>query len=274
MAYRLPFDGNYNITCSYACHLSSTSKNVRTHAGVDWGMPVGTPLYNIEAGTTTNGWDSGGGGLVVHLTSTDKHRVWEYLHLSSLGHVGVVEENWHIGFSGNSGITTGPHLHLALYVDGVRKDPMTLLVATPKGAVGIGQYVMFRKNTNVRSGDGTSYPIQTVAKEGSVWYVQGGPRTKDGYEWWDIHACDQTNGDLVGGTGWCAMRLTGGEYWVVVVPKPVPPVVDPCIAKLAAQKVEYEKLLAAKDKQIADITSKAHAEAPVLEASASRLKSL
>jgi hypothetical protein len=278
MSYKMPFDGSYTITASFQDHLNAGG-DVAKYAGVDWAMPVGTALYAIESGKMT-GQKGDFGELWVNLVSVDGHRQWQYVHLSAYNVNGGINQGGGIGWSGNTGVlTTGPHLHLGLIVDGVRVDPMTLLTPTSTGgSIAIGQYIMLEKDTNVRTGNGTTYPIQTVAKAGSVWFVKGGPRTGNNYEWFDIQACSQTDGTLGLGSGWSALRLIGGTYWAVTIPKPVPPVIDPCQIKLDALRTVYEKKLADKDiecqKKIAEVTGKAKAEVPVLEASASRLKAI
>jgi hypothetical protein len=135
----------------------------------------------------------------------------------------------------------------------------------------VGVKVEFTSDTNIRQGNGTSYPIQDVAKMGSVAEVRDGPRTGNGYTWFDCV--------FLSGTGWCIdshMKVTNK---VVTYPDgTLPPPPDPCQLKLDAQKAEYEKKLADQkvdyEKQVADVKAKAKEEVPVLEGSASRLKAL
>ena len=87
------------------------------HDGIDFGAPIGTPIYATKAGTVTfaSTWDDGGFGMhtvVDHgggITSG-------YAHQSRLA-VGVgqkVQKGQNIGFVGNTGQSTGPHLHFQL----------------------------------------------------------------------------------------------------------------------------------------------------------------
>jgi uncharacterized protein YraI len=134
----------------------------------------------------------------------------------------------------------------------------------------VGVKVEFLADTNIRQGNGTSYPIQDTAKAGAVAEIIGGPRNGDGYTWFDVR--------LLSGTGWAIdkhMKVTNKE---ITFPDGSVPIIDPCAVKLEAQKRDYEKQLfdqkTAYEKQIADLRGKAHLEVPILEASASRLKSL
>ena len=99
MSYRLPFDGNYPVSCDWNCHKSKGGITAQ-YAGVDWAMPIGTPLYSLEAGTVTTGTDQYG-ALWANVKSIDGKRDWQYLHLSKFGHTGKVDPNMHVGFSGN-----------------------------------------------------------------------------------------------------------------------------------------------------------------------------
>lgn len=85
------------------------------HRGVDYGVPVGTPVYAPAAGTVVPCTNDGSFGIAVCLRHDDG---WFtiYAHLSraavSLGQ--RVEAGQLIGWSGNTGLSTGPHLHWQL----------------------------------------------------------------------------------------------------------------------------------------------------------------
>ena len=104
------------------------------HNGVDWGFDVGTPIYLRVAGLSDGGraadslavcvaagsHPSLGNYVVVHV---DDDREWEhgyfilYAHLqedSCTAGIGVAN-GWLIGRMGDTGNSTGPHLHLGLY---------------------------------------------------------------------------------------------------------------------------------------------------------------
>lgn len=84
------------------------------HAGVDIGLSVGTPLLAVADGTvvrsaSTNSSDA---GIHVDLLTTSG-ALARYLHMSQLAiKTGdFVAKGQLIGLSGNTGLTTGPHLH-------------------------------------------------------------------------------------------------------------------------------------------------------------------
>ncbi len=95
------------------------------HNGVDYGTPQGTPVWAVADGTVTKaGWDSGGGNMVCvkHVMSFETC----YLHLSKINvHVGERLFQKHVvGESGNTGLSTGPHLHFGMKRGGGWVNPL------------------------------------------------------------------------------------------------------------------------------------------------------
>ncbi|MDX2012770.1 MAG: M23 family metallopeptidase [Myxococcaceae bacterium] len=96
------------------------------HNGVDYGTPIGTPVWAASDGTVTRaGWDQGGGNMVClkHVMSFETC----YLHLSKINvHVGErVAQKHVVGESGNTGLSTGPHLHYGMKRGGRWVNPMS-----------------------------------------------------------------------------------------------------------------------------------------------------
>jgi murein DD-endopeptidase MepM/ murein hydrolase activator NlpD len=91
----------------------------RMHQGDDFGTPVGTPLSSMSTGTVTfAGWQ-GGYGNKVEITYWDG-TMSVYGHMSQItAHVGqAVSPGELVGYSGNTGHSTGPHLHLEIHPHG------------------------------------------------------------------------------------------------------------------------------------------------------------
>lgn len=100
----------------------------RMHEGTDFSVPVGTPLLAAEAGTVTSAAWSDGLGHHVRLETADGEEL-VYGHLSEL-HVergDRVSPGDEVGLSGNSGRSTGPHLHFEVRVDGLALDSLDWL---------------------------------------------------------------------------------------------------------------------------------------------------
>lgn len=97
----------------------------RLHKGVDWACPVGTTIYASCGGTVIQASYNGGYGKNVVISHPDG-RVTRYAHNSKLlVQVGQkVEQGQPIALSGNTGRSTGPHVHFELYVGGVAVNPL------------------------------------------------------------------------------------------------------------------------------------------------------
>lgn len=94
------------------------------HAGIDWATPVGTAVMASSGGVVTRaGWGSGY-GYVVYIQHEDGKET-RYGHLSKvLVRVGQkVSQGQKIALSGNTGRSTGPHLHFEIRVNGQAVNP-------------------------------------------------------------------------------------------------------------------------------------------------------
>ena len=98
----------------------------RMHTGVDWEAPLGTPILAAGAGTIEiAGWDEGY-GKTVRVRHGGGY-VTAYAHLLKIAaelKPGVqVERGQVIGSVGSTGVSTGPHLHYEILVNGRFVDP-------------------------------------------------------------------------------------------------------------------------------------------------------
>lgn len=100
----------------------------RQHTGVDWSTPIGTAVKASASGTVIRaGWYSSYGYCVDIRHSNGV--VTRYAHLSKiLVSVGQsVSQNEKIALSGNSGNSTGPHLHFEIIINGSAVNPFSYL---------------------------------------------------------------------------------------------------------------------------------------------------
>lgn len=98
------------------------------HKGIDWAVPTGTAVVASSAGTVTKaGWGSGY-GYVVYIRHADG-RETRYAHLSKvLVKAGQsVSQGQKIALSGNTGRSTGPHLHFEILINGSAVNPLKYL---------------------------------------------------------------------------------------------------------------------------------------------------
>lgn len=98
------------------------------HKGIDWATPVGTAVMASSAGTVAKaGWGSGY-GYVVYINHADGRQT-RYGHLSKvLVSVGqTVSQGQKIALSGNTGVSTGPHVHFEILINGSQVNPLNYL---------------------------------------------------------------------------------------------------------------------------------------------------
>lgn len=102
-------------------------KVARAHLGVDYAAPIGTPVRAVGDGVVTMAGWGGGGGKTIKLRHNSTYQT-AYKHLNGYGK-GVrsgsrVRQGQIIGYVGNTGLSTGPHLHFEFYVNGAFVDPL------------------------------------------------------------------------------------------------------------------------------------------------------
>jgi murein DD-endopeptidase MepM/ murein hydrolase activator NlpD len=115
------------------------------HYGVDFGVPIGTPVYaNRDGMVSEAGWDTTGFGNVVKQQIGNVELI--YGHNSALVvHAGeMVQAGQLIAYSGESGHATGPHCHFQVNIGGdynaYAVDPwpyLTGAVGTPTPVSGV-----------------------------------------------------------------------------------------------------------------------------------------
>lgn len=98
------------------------------HKGVDWSTPNGTSCVASSAGTVAKaGWASGY-GYVIYINHIDGRQT-RYAHLSKI-YVSAgqyVSQGERIALTGNTGVSTGPHLHFEMLIGGSQVNPIPYL---------------------------------------------------------------------------------------------------------------------------------------------------
>ncbi|KGQ31619.1 peptidase M23 [Gallibacterium genomosp. 2] len=124
---RYPTQRQYRISS----HFNPRRKNpvtgrIAPHKGVDFSMPIGTPIIAPADGVVVKvSYQAGGAGRYVMLRHGREYQT-VYMHLSrSLVKPGqTVKKGQRIALSGNTGRSTGPHLHYEFHINGVAVNPM------------------------------------------------------------------------------------------------------------------------------------------------------
>lgn len=124
--------------------------HIRAHKGVDYAAPVGTPVKATSDGKISFLGRKGGYGRVVIIQHGQRYSTL-YAHLSGYKH-GLrsgahVRQGQTVGYVGQSGLATGPHLHYEFRINGVHHNPLT--VQLPDAApLSSGQMAAFQDKTH------------------------------------------------------------------------------------------------------------------------------
>jgi len=167
----LPFSGTYTETLGFGDKLLDPQEKdlyaqfgLAGHDGLDFAMPTGTPVVAADDGTVVMA-----GGVIYGTTVVIQHS-WGRSYYGHLSKVEVtlgqtITKGQEIGLSGNTGITTGPHLHFSIKLNSNnpsngfygKTDPSPFLGLTPQ------------QNTKLNLNDTTKAIIWDVdAKQGDT----------------------------------------------------------------------------------------------------------
>jgi murein DD-endopeptidase MepM/ murein hydrolase activator NlpD len=107
---------------------------VKMHTGVDWATAYGTPIFASGNGVVEKVGTEGGYGKYVRLKHSNGYET-AYGHMSAFAkglEIGKrVRQGQVIGFVGSTGMSTGPHVHYEILVNGRFVDPMRIKL--PRG---------------------------------------------------------------------------------------------------------------------------------------------
>jgi len=118
---------SYVLTDTYGWRIHPIYGYEKFHYGIDMSAPAGTPIYATASGTVIVATEDPEGvcGNYVMITHSGGY-MSSYLHMTSYCvSVGqYVNQGDVIGYVGSTGLSTGPHLHFAMYHNGSFVNPM------------------------------------------------------------------------------------------------------------------------------------------------------
>jgi len=129
----------YYVSSYYGYRKNPSTGNHEMHRGLDIAVPDGTVVYATHTGTvSTAAYDSYYGNYIVITDS--KGFTTKYAHLSSISVSPgqTVEKETPIGATGNTGSSTGSHLHIELLYEGTYYNPIFYLAAGESTLYGEG----------------------------------------------------------------------------------------------------------------------------------------
>lgn len=123
-----PVIGRPRISSPFGDRVHPVKKQRLPHYGVDLAIPVGTDVFSPAAGTVTGVWSDNSCGRGIRITHSNGYET-VYCHLSEqlVKSGDRVSAGCRIAKSGNTGRSTGPHLHYGIKHDGGYIDPAKLM---------------------------------------------------------------------------------------------------------------------------------------------------
>lgn len=125
-----PFDFNwyYNVSSYYGYRIHPISGANQLHNGVDIGVPEGTEVLAGLTGTvTTSAYNDSYGNYVVIKDNKGYELRYAHLKSRSVSSGAAITKGDVIGLAGNTGNSTGSHLHIELLKNGERMNPIFYL---------------------------------------------------------------------------------------------------------------------------------------------------
>jgi murein DD-endopeptidase MepM/ murein hydrolase activator NlpD len=121
---KLLWPTNGKISSNFGPRTSKTTGRTRMHNGIDLYAPLGTPVIAADSGQVLKAEYDGGYGYLILLYHGGGVATF-YAHLSgfNVGTGQFVEKGQIIGYVGNTGYTTGYHLHFEVRINGQPKNP-------------------------------------------------------------------------------------------------------------------------------------------------------
>lgn len=133
---QLPLSGEFLLTSSFGVRADPMTHLPSMHEGIDFVAPVGTPVLATAPGQVLRAEYSGAYGNMVELSHQDGF-VTRYAHLKTIfvkpGQFIRREET--LGTLGNTGRSTGPHLHYEVLLRGQPMHPAKALAAWSRHSV-------------------------------------------------------------------------------------------------------------------------------------------
>ncbi len=135
---KTPIDGA-RITSGFGMRNHPVLGYSKMHKGIDFAAPIGTPVYAAGDGVIEKAgpWSSYGNYMRIRHTSTYSTA---FGHLSGYAkgiHPGVrVRQGQVVAYSGNTGRTTGPHLHYEVLISGDQVNPLNIKMPSGRALAG------------------------------------------------------------------------------------------------------------------------------------------
>ena len=119
-----PTPTSYRITCGFGYRSAPTAGASTYHKGIDIGLPTGSPVVATKAGTVVMASYNSAKGYYVVIDHGSGIMSYYYHNSRILVSVGdKVSAGQQVAKAGNTGISTGSHLHFSITINGTYVNP-------------------------------------------------------------------------------------------------------------------------------------------------------
>jgi murein DD-endopeptidase MepM/ murein hydrolase activator NlpD len=123
-----PLEGNYRFTSAYGYRADPFTGVRSFHTGIDLAINTGTPIKaSMQGKIATAGWNNVYGNYVIITHSNGYKTLYAHMQKYVVATGQSVNQGETIGYVGNTGYSTGPHLHFSVYKNNKLIDPLTVL---------------------------------------------------------------------------------------------------------------------------------------------------
>lgn len=116
------------ITSRQGPRVHPITGKYKNHGGTDIGASYGSAIYAADSGkvvSSSDGWNGGWGNYVMIDHGNGMQTLYAHMSSRAVSVGQTVKRGQTIGYVGSTGMSTGPHLHFEMYVNGSRIDPQT-----------------------------------------------------------------------------------------------------------------------------------------------------
>lgn len=151
--FRYPLEKEARVSSGFNPHrLHPVTGLVMPHNGVDFAVSRGTPVLSVGDGEVVIAKYSGSAGNYIAIRHGRQYMT-TYMHLDKIlvksGQ--QVKQGDKIGLSGNTGRSTGPHLHFELHINNKPVNPLTASLPISEGLTGKSKKAFLSKVKNISS---------------------------------------------------------------------------------------------------------------------------